>query len=89
MPGTQFYRTGLCHCPNVASAGASRRLSKPTPIVLFLVGVGLGFFGLRIFGIEWLQYKWVLAISIGLVAYGAYLYVIAERQNLNLDSAEA
>ena len=21
--GTQFYRTGLCHCPNVASAGAS------------------------------------------------------------------
>jgi hypothetical protein len=24
-PGTQFYRTSLCHCPNVASAGASRR----------------------------------------------------------------
>jgi hypothetical protein len=31
----------------------------------------------------------VLAISIGLVAYGAYLYVIAERRNLNSDSAEA
>jgi hypothetical protein len=24
-PGTQFYRTSHCHCPNVASAGASRR----------------------------------------------------------------
>ena len=58
-------------------------MSKPTPIVLFLVGVGLGLFGLRIFGIEWLQYNWVLAISIGLVAYGAYLYVIAERPNSN------
>jgi hypothetical protein len=64
-------------------------MSKPTPIVLFLVGIGLGLFGLRIFGIEWLQYKWVLAISICLVAYGAYLYVIAERPNSNLDNAEA
>ena len=64
-------------------------MSKPTPIVLILVGIGLGLFGLRICGIESLQYRWVLAISICLVAYGAYLYVIAERQNLNLDSAEA
>jgi hypothetical protein len=40
-------------------AAAAHGMSKPTPIVLFLVGVGLGLFGLRIFGIEWLQYKWV------------------------------
>jgi hypothetical protein len=58
-------------------------MSKPTPIVLILVGIGLGLFGLRIFGIGWLQYKWVLAISICLVAYGAYLYVIAKRPNSN------
>jgi hypothetical protein len=77
------------HPAGPIGAAAAHGMSKPTPIVLFLVGVGLGLFGLRIFGIEWLQYKWVLAISIGLVAYGAYLYVIAERQNLNLDSAQA
>ena len=77
------------HPAGLIGAGAAHGMTKPRPIVLFLVGVGLGLFGLRIFGIEWLQYKWVLAISIGLVAYGAYLYVIAERQNLNLDSAEA
>ena len=76
------------HPAGPIGAAAAHGMSKPTPIVLFLVGVGLGLFGLRIFGIEWLQYKWVLAISIGLVAYGAYLYVIAERQNLNLDSAQ-
>ncbi len=30
MPGTQFYRTSLCHCPDVASSGASRgRKSSP------------------------------------------------------------
>ena len=30
VPGTQFYRTSLCHCPNAASAGASRwRKSSP------------------------------------------------------------
>ena len=64
-------------------AAAARRMSTPTPIVLFLVSIGLGFFGLRIFGIEALQYKWVLAISICLVAYGAFLYVIAKRPNSN------
>jgi hypothetical protein len=64
-------------------AAAARGMSKPTPIVLFLVGIGLGLFWLRIFGIESLQYKWVLAISICLVAYGAYLYVIAKRPNSN------
>ena len=64
-----------------AAAGGS--MSKPTPIVLFLVGIGLGLFGLRIFGIESLQYKWVLVISICLVAFGAYLYVIAKRPNSN------
>ena len=31
MPGTQFYRTSLCHCPNVASSGASR-LRKSSPL---------------------------------------------------------
>jgi protein-S-isoprenylcysteine O-methyltransferase Ste14 len=64
-------------------ASAAHGMSKPTPIVLFLVVVGLGLFGLRIFGIESLQHKWVLAISICLVAYGAYLYVIAKRPNSN------
>ena len=58
-------------------------MTKPTPIVLILVGIGLGLFGLRIFGIKSLQYRWVLAISICLVAYGAYLYVIAKRPNSN------
>jgi hypothetical protein len=70
-------------------AVVARRVSTPTPIVLFSVGIGLGLFGLRICGIEWLQYKWVLALSIGLVAYGAYLYVIAKRPNSNLDDAAA
>jgi hypothetical protein len=64
-------------------AAAARGMSKPTPIVLFLVGIGLGLFGLRVLGIESLQYKWVLAISICLVAYGAFLYVIAKRPNSN------
>ena len=64
-------------------AAAARRMSTPTPIVLFLVSIGLGLFGLHIFGIESLQYKWVLAISICLVAYGAFLYVIAKRPNSN------
>lgn len=61
-------------------------MSKPTPIVLILVGVGLGLFGLRMFGIEPFQYKWVLALSICLVAYAAYLYVIEKRQNSNSDT---
>ncbi len=51
-------------------------MSKPTPIVLILVGIGLGLFALRVFGIELFQYNWMLAISICLIAYGAYLYVI-------------
>ena len=58
-------------------------MSKPTPIVLILVGIGLGLFGLRVLGIEPFQYKWVLAISICLIAYGAYLYVIVKRPNSN------
>jgi hypothetical protein len=62
-------------------AAAAGHMSTPTPIALVLVSIGLGLFGLRIFGIESLQYKWVLAISICLVAYGAFLYVIAERPN--------
>jgi hypothetical protein len=66
----------------IGAAGA-RRMSTPTPIVLVLVSIGLGLFGLRISGIESLQFKWVLAISICLVAYGAFLYVIAERPNSN------
>ena len=74
--------------PEVRQAGAvqeaaDRSMSKPTPIVLILVGIGLGLFVLRIFGIEPLQYKWVLAISICLVSCGAYLYVIEKRQNSN------
>ena len=64
-------------------AAAARCMSRPTSIVLILVGIGLGLFGLRIFGIEPLQYKWVLATSICLVAFGAYLYVIAKRPNSN------
>jgi hypothetical protein len=39
-------------------------MSRPTPIVLIMVGVGLGLFGLRIFGVVSLQYEWVLALSI-------------------------
>jgi hypothetical protein len=58
-------------------------MSKPTPIVLTLFGVGLGLFGLYIFGIEPFQYKSVLAISISLIAYSAYLYVIVKRPNSN------
>jgi hypothetical protein len=34
-------------------------VSKPTPIVLILVGIGLGLFGLHIFGIEPFQHKWM------------------------------
>ena len=48
-----------------------------------LILVGMGLFGLRVLGIELFQYKWVLAISIFLVAYGAYLYVIVKRPNSN------
>ena len=75
---------GLKRAPRpgaLIGAAAARRMSTPTPIALVLVSIGLGLFGLRIFGIESLQYKWVLAISICLVAYGAFLYVIAERPN--------
>lgn len=68
---------------DLIGAAAARGMSKPTPTVLILMGIGLGLFGLRIFGIELLQYKWALAISICLVAYGAYLYVIAKRPNSN------
>jgi hypothetical protein len=60
---------------------AGRSMSKPTPIVLILVGIGLGFFALRIFGIEPFQYKWMLAISICLVACAAYLYNIEQNSN--------
>ena len=58
-------------------------MSKPTPIVLILIGIGLSLFGLRILGIDPFQYKWVLAISICLVLFGAYLYTIEERPNSN------
>jgi hypothetical protein len=58
-------------------------MSKPTPIVLIMVGVGLGLFVLRIFGVGSLQYEWVLALSICLVAFGSYLYVIVKRPNQN------
>jgi hypothetical protein len=53
-------------------------MSKPTPIVLILVGIGFGLFGLRIFGIELFQYNWPLAISICLLASSAYLYAIED-----------
>ena len=56
-------------------------MSKPAPIVLILVGIGLGLFALRVFGIELFQYNWMLAISICLIAYSAYLYVIVKRPN--------
>jgi hypothetical protein len=36
------------HPPDLISAAAARGMSKPTPIVLFLVGIGLGLFGLCI-----------------------------------------
>ena len=58
-------------------------MSKPTPIVLIMIGIGLGLFGLRIFGIERFQYNWMLAISICLVACGTHLYVIEKRPNSN------
>ena len=47
------------------------------------VGIGLGLFALRILSIEPFQSKWVLAISICLVLYGAYLYTIEKRPNSN------
>ena len=62
-------------------AAAARGMSRPTSIVLILVGLGLGLFGLRIFGI--VQIEWVLALSICLVAFGSYLYVIVKRPNQN------
>ena len=77
---------GLKRAPRPAAligGAAARRMSTPTPIALVLVSIGLGLFGLRIFGIESLHVNWVLAISICLVAYGAYLYVIAKRPNSN------
>ena len=49
-------------------AAAARGMSRPTATVLILVGIGLALFVLRIFGIGWLQYRWVLALSICLVA---------------------
>ena len=58
-------------CPEVPRArdgplseciATARGMSRPTPIVLILVGIGLGLFGLRVFGIGWLQYEWVLAL---------------------------
>ena len=67
--------------------------------MLILVGIGLALFVLRIFGIGWLQYGWVLALSICLVAFGLYLVHYCEaspirgdtakgfRQCLNFDSA--
>ena len=61
----------------------ARGMSRPTPTVLILVGIGLALFVLRIFGIGWLQYGWVLALSICLVAFGLYLYVIGGRPNQN------
>ena len=79
-------------CPEVPRArdgplseciATARGMSRPTPIVLILVGIGLGLFGLRVFGIGWLQYEWVLALSICLVAFGSYLYVIVKRPNQN------
>jgi hypothetical protein len=54
----------------VAVQEADRSMSKPTPIVLILVGIGLSLFGLRLLG-EPFQYKWVLAISICLILFGA------------------
>jgi hypothetical protein len=62
---------------------ADRGMSKPMPIVLIFVGIGVCLFGLHIFGIQPFQYKWVLAISMCLVLYGAYLYAIEKRPNSN------
>jgi hypothetical protein len=76
-------------CPEVLRARnpplmrMARVMSRPTPIVLILVGIGLVLFVLRIFGIGWLQYGWVLALSICLVAFGLFLYVIVKRPNQN------
>ena len=58
-------------------------MSKPTPIALILLSVGLSLFALRVFGIELFQYNWMLAISICLIAYGGYLYAIVKRPNSN------
>jgi hypothetical protein len=68
---------------NSNGTAVARGMSRPTPIVLIMVGVGLGLFGLRIFGVVSLQYEWVLALSICLVAFGFYLYVIVKRPNQN------
>jgi hypothetical protein len=51
--------------------------------MLILVGIGLALFVLRIFGIGWLQYRWIIALAICLVAFGLYLYVIVKRPNQN------
>lgn len=56
-------------------------MSKPTPIVLILFGIGLGFFGLRIFHSS--PFYWVLVIPICLVLYGVYLYATEKRPNSN------
>ena len=39
--------------------------------MLILVGIGLALFVLRIFRIGWLQYRWVLALAICLVAFAS------------------
>jgi len=72
-------------------------MSRPTSLVLILVGIGMSILGfifgepynrragfqgqledMPIFGIQALQFKWVLAVSVCLVLIGIYFYVIAK-----------
>ena len=56
-------------------------MSKPTPIVLILFGIGLGFLGLRLFDSS--SFYWVLVLPVCLVLYGTYLYATQKRPNPN------
>ena len=54
-------------------------MSRPTPLVLFLVGAGMALFVLEIFAIGWSRNGTILALSICLISFGLYEYAIVKQ----------